>query len=325
LKTGDDHNRKSRLDLKQSENSCGWPLRPRSGAAHRDLSPGTMSTDASIAPAVAQTLAVIEQANTVAAETEYLLLEQPVNGSKSAFEEACARADAEARRRRNCADKDSEPDEVARLAKLSRLEYDRQREDAATLLGVRVATLDKVVRDKRASADDDATTMPHWQVEPWPVPVDGARLLAALRQALRRYIVLPKGADIALALWVLHTWTFDAGEISPFLVLVSPTRRCGKTNTLIALHYLTPRSVLASNITGSALFRYIELALPTLLIDEADSFVKENEELRGILNSGHTKTAAFVIRNVEISGEHKPRRFSTWAPKAIATIGSRHA
>ena len=59
---------------------------------------------------------------------------------------------------------------------------------------------------------------------------------------------------------------------------------------------------------------------PTLLIDEADSFLKDNEEMRGILNSGHTKTAAYVIRNVEVGGEHKPTRFSTWAPKAIATI-----
>jgi putative DNA primase/helicase len=42
--------------------------------------------------------------------------------------------------------------------------------------------------------------------------------------------------------------------------------------------------------------------------------------MRGILNSGHTKAAAHVIRNVEVNGEHKPRRFSTWAPKAIATI-----
>jgi hypothetical protein len=56
------------------------------------------------------------------------------------------------------------------------------------------------------------------------------------------------------------------------------------------------------------------------LIDEADTFVKDDEALRGILNSGHTKVAANVVRNVEINGEHKPRRFSTWAPKAIATI-----
>src|SRR5262249_45777160 len=67
---------------------------------------------------------------------------------------------------------------------------------------------------------------------------------------------------------------------------------------------------------------YIEDARPTLLIEEADSFVKDNEEMRGILNSGHTKPAAYFIRNVEVNGEHRPRRFSTWAPKAIATIRS---
>ncbi len=68
------------------------------------------------------------------------------------------------------------------------------------------------------------------------------------------------------------------------------------------------------------MFRSIEDDRPTLLIDEADSFLKDNEELRGILNGGHTKAAAYVKRNVEVNGEHKPRRFSTWAPKAIATI-----
>jgi hypothetical protein len=86
---------------------------------------------------------------------------------------------------------------------------------------------------------------------------------------------------------------------------VSPTKRCGKTNTLIVLCYLTPRSELASNISASALFRYIEEVRPTLLIDEADSFVKDNEEMRGILNSGQTRAAAHVIRNVETNGEHK--------------------
>jgi putative DNA primase/helicase len=232
----------------------------------------------------------------------------------SSFEEACANADAEAAR-------GTESQEVARLATLSKLEYDRQRVEAAARLGVRVATLDKEVRERR-SADHDAASLPHWQVEPSPEPVDGTKLLDALRQIFRRYIVLPPSADIALALWVLHAWTMDVGEISPFMALVSPTKRCGKTSVMILLQYLTPRSELASNITGPALFRYIEAVRPTLLIDEADSFVKDNEELRGILDSGHTKVAANIIRTVEINGEHKPRRFSTWAPKAIATIRS---
>jgi putative DNA primase/helicase len=209
---------------------------------------------------------------------------------------------------------------LANLAKLSELEYQRKRKGEAKALGVTVDALDRLVKAARAQAQEDETALPHWAVEPWDSEVDGGALLNDIEQTFRRYIVLPKGAAEALALWTLHAWTMDTGDISPFMVLVSPTKRCGKTSVLILLLYLTPRSELASNISASALFRYIELVRPTLLIDEADSFVKDNEEMRGILDSGHTRAAAHVIRNVEVSGEHKPRRFSTWAPKAIATI-----
>jgi putative DNA primase/helicase len=48
--------------------------------------------------------------------------------------------------------------------------------------------------------------------------------------------------------------------------------------------------------------------------------LKDNEELRGIINSGHTKGAAFVIR---CEGDnHEPVKFTTWCPKAIAMIGA---
>ena len=57
---------------------------------------------------------------------------------------------------------------------------------------------------------------------------------------------------------------------------------------------------------------------PTLLIDETDSFLRDNEELRGILNSGHRRAMAYILRTV--GDEHEPRGFSTWAPKVIALI-----
>src|SRR5499427_8888112 len=209
---------------------------------------------------------------------------------------------------------------ISALAQLSPLAYQKRRLQEAKALRIPVAALDKLVRQAQARAEDSSAELPHWKVESWDTPVNTSELLAHIEQTFRRYVVLPKGAGVALALWTLHAWTIDAGEVSPFLVLVSPTKRCGKTTVLIVLYYLTPRSELASNISPSALFRYVEEIRPTLLIDEADSFMKDNEELRGILNSGHTKAAAYVIRNVEINGEHKPSRFSTWAPKAIATI-----
>jgi putative DNA primase/helicase len=211
--------------------------------------------------------------------------------------------------------------EIKRLAKLSLIEYGRTRKDAAKRLGVTVAALDQVVNQHRKRADEESATLPHWQVEPWPDAVAPAALLDSIVAVFNRYIVLPKYAAEALALWILHAWTFDAGDISPFVVLTSPTKRCGKTSVLILLNWLTPRSELASNISPSAIFRYVEERQPCLLIDEADSFLKSSEEARGILNSGHTKVAAYVIRNVEIGGDHKPQRFSTWSPKVIASIG----
>jgi putative DNA primase/helicase len=207
------------------------------------------------------------------------------------------------------------------LANMTPLQYAQARKPKANELGIPVAALDKIVKKQSKQSRNDNDQLPHWKVVPWPVSLPGAELLNSIVVKFEKYFVLPAGGADAFALWTLHSWTMDADDVSPFLVLISPTKRCGKTNILIALEFLTPRSVLASNITSSALFRYIEDVRPTLLIDEADSFLtKDNEEMRGVLNSGHTKAAAFVIRNVEVEGEHKPKRFSTWAPKAIATI-----
>jgi putative DNA primase/helicase len=217
------------------------------------------------------------------------------------------------------------PDEKALIAALARkdhADYDKVRAEVAHALGVRVGTLDDKVEAVRKRKDETDDALPHWKVEPWTARVEGAALLDSIRQVFRRYIVLPKDADIGLALWVLHAWTMDAGDISPFMVLVSPTKRCGKTSVLILLYFLTPKSELASNISPAALFRYVEAVHPTLLMDEFDASLKNNEEARGILDGGHTRLSAYVIRNVEVNGEHKPRRFSTWAAKAIATIRS---
>jgi putative DNA primase/helicase len=79
------------------------------------------------------------------------------------------------------------------------------------------------------------------------------------------------------------------------------------------------RPLPLSNITPAALYRSIEAWQPTLLIDEADTFLQKREELRGILNAGHTKPTAYVIRSV--GEDYEPRLFSTWAPKAVAMIG----
>ncbi len=161
----------------------------------------------------------------------------------------------------------------------------------------------------------------HWQNEPWPDPIETVAILDEIKACIEKYVILPKHASTFLALWGLHTWVYDAANISPFALIVSPTKQCGKTTLLIVLKWITSRSSTCSNISASCLFRYVEMHAPTMIIDEADSFVKGDEAMRNILNSGHTRETAFAWRNVEVKGEHIPTPFSTWAPKAIASIG----
>lgn len=155
--------------------------------------------------------------------------------------------------------------------------------------------------------------------EPWPEAVHGAELLDAIAQVCACYVVLPDGAAVAAALWTLHTYLIDVLHVSPILALTSPQKRCGKSTLLDVLRALVRRALGASNISAAAVFRVVETMAPTLLIDEADTFLAEREELRGILNAGHTRSTAQVVRTV--GDGHEPRAFRTFCPKAIAAIG----
>lgn len=157
-------------------------------------------------------------------------------------------------------------------------------------------------------------------IKPWPKRVEGAHLADEIREIFNRYCVLPGGADVALSLWTLASYGINSFRICPKVCLSSPEKRCGKTTTLEVIGALAHRSLMTSNATPSALFRAIEAWQPTLLIDEADTFLHGNDELRGIINSGHVKKAAFVLRTVGGAGHLKPAKFSTWAPMVIAMI-----
>jgi hypothetical protein len=108
---------------------------------------------------------------------------------------------------------------------------------------------------------------------------------------------LPKWAPETLALWVLHTYAFELRDVTAYLGIESPEKRCGKTTLLGVLNELVNRPIAAANISSPAFFRVIEEARPTLLIDEADTFLAGNDELRGILNSGYTRNTAYVVRS----------------------------
>ena len=215
-----------------------------------------------------------------------------------------------------------EDDEIARLAALSLLAYEREREAAAQRLACRVSVLDKLVAEARGGVDDTfaghAINLPG--PTPWPEPVNGATLLDGIVNATRRYMILDAGATDTFALWAVGTHAYNAFMIFPRLGITSPTKRCGKTTLLDILAALTLRPLLASNISTAAVFRTVEAAHPTLLVDEADRFLKNSDELIGVLNAGHRRGGQ-VIRVVEMSEGYEPRAFDCYSPAALAGIG----
>jgi uncharacterized protein DUF3631 len=124
----------------------------------------------------------------------------------------------------------------------------------------------------------------------------GHELLDAIRALLARFVVLPKWAAETLALWIVHTYGFELRDVTTYLGIESPVKGCGKTTLITVLAELADRAMIASNISPSAFFRVIEEMRPTLLIDEADTFLQGNDQLRGILNAGYKKKTAIVWR-----------------------------
>jgi len=215
-------------------------------------------------------------------------------------------------------------DEVARLAALAPLEYEAARKAEADRLGVRVGVLDDEVKRARPPSAEGAGKLQGRAVappdiEPWPDPIDPAAVLDETVAMLQRYAALPDGAAEAMALWATHTHAPDSFAVSPRLVLNSPEKRCGKTTALRLTGMLSARAVDSANISTAALFRFLELTRPTLFIDEADTFLAEKQELRGVLNAGYLPNGQ-VIRCV---GEgQEVRAFAVFAPVAIAAIGA---
>ena len=135
---------------------------------------------------------------------------------------------------------------------------------------------------------------------------------------LQEYVDMKPHEYIAAALWVLTTHVFDRFTISPRLAFTSPVRGCGKTTALAVIEQLAFRPERMDNATPAVIYHLIDRLQGTLLIDEADNLgLHTNGILRAVLNSGHRKGGS--IRRV-IKGA--PKKFSTFAPMAVAAIGS---
>lgn len=209
---------------------------------------------------------------------------------------------------------------IEQLAALPELEYQLKRSVSAKALNhMSVGTLDKLVKQTRTELEAETTKSLVIDTEPYQKPVDGAAVANEIYQLVTRHIACTDAVAIASTLWVLFTWVLEASHIAPIAWINAPEKRCGKSQLLTLIALMSKRSLPSSNITAAALFRCIEKYDPTLIIDEVDSFVNDNEDLRGVLNAGHSRDNPYIIRCA--GDDNEPKEFYVYGAKALSGIG----
>ena len=152
---------------------------------------------------------------------------------------------------------------------------------------------------------------------PWPDPVEGAELLDDIKAIIERFAELPAGGAVAVALWGLWTWCIEAFSVAPNLMLTAPERESGKSRVTELLSWFVRRAKPVSDASAAAIYRGIAKDRPTLLFDEAQSFLKRkaDDPIRGIILASFSRRFAYVER-CEGDG-NEVRRFDTYAAKAL--------
>lgn len=209
---------------------------------------------------------------------------------------------------------------IEQLVALPELEYQLKRGEAAKALNnMSVGTLDKLVKQARTELEAETTKSLVIDTEPYQKPVDGAAVANEIYQLVTQHIACTDAVAIASTLWIIFTWVIEASHIAPIAWINAPEKRCGKSQLLTLIALMSKRSLPSSNITAAALFRCIEKYNPTLIIDEVDTFVNDNEDLRGVLNAGHSRDNPYIIRCA--GDDNEPKEFYVYGAKALSGIG----
>jgi len=200
--------------------------------------------------------------------------------------------------------------ELRAIAKLPRLAHAASLSKLAERLGEDVDAL-RTQLEFFVSAEDDGVIA---EVEPWPEPVALAELLDEALAMISRYVVIhDESARIAIVLWVALAWVHEIAVHSPILEFTSADAGEGKSTLCGVLSHITPRGDVSTELTGPALYRFVDQVKPTLIIDDADRLLSRRPDLVHIVNAGWTR--GVKIRR-QVNGV--TRWFDPFCPKIIS-------
>lgn len=147
-------------------------------------------------------------------------------------------------------------------------------------------------------------------------------VVSELEAFFRRFVVMPDAAYLALATWAVATYLPDAFDCFPYVALLSPAKRCGKTRVLELLELVCAGAWRGTSPTAAALYRMME-KIPTLLLDEVEALrgrnvSESNQAILAVLNAGHRKGATVPRCD---GPKNELKQFPVYGPKVFAAIG----
>lgn len=144
-------------------------------------------------------------------------------------------------------------------------------------------------------------------------------LFDEVSDTIMRFMIMDKHQADAATLWIIATYLSKSFDTFPISLISAPERACGKSLLLTIFEKFVFSPLQCANISNAALFRTLDNQSPTLLIDEADTFVDGKPDLHGILNAGYARDGC-VIRVEQVGDQFMERAFSVYGPKLLAGI-----
>ncbi|HIE54481.1 MAG TPA: hypothetical protein EYP90_04750, partial [Chromatiaceae bacterium] len=138
----------------------------------------------------------------------------------------------------------------------------------------------------------------------------------------RHYIEFPdKRYYCYVVLWETGTYFYHLFNAYPY-VYFGGVKRSGKTKALTLLSLIAFNPVFSTDISGPSLFRLIQTARPTVLIDETEKLANPEraQDIRSLLLSGYKRggVAYRTEKNRREAFEVNP--YEVYSPKALANI-----
>lgn len=209
--------------------------------------------------------------------------------------------------------------QIADLAQLDELTYQLKKRKIAKELGIGTNDVDRIVKQERQGLELAKIATLTTDIEPYTSRVNGDELAHEILHIVKSHIICNDAVAIAITLWIFFSWCIDVAYIAPIAWINAPEKRCGKTQLATLMGRMSKRSIMASNVSQSALFRTIERYKPTFVIDEADSFFHGDMDLKNIINCGFSRDNPYVWRCV--GDNHEPIPFDVFGAKIISGIG----